>query len=229
MKISWQILGVSAFYLMTLIFLILDLKGEANIPFPTFSPLFLILPIGVFGWISTREKLLQVPEIAGPTLILKALYLIGFGITFWVIWKLEISGNQAAEEFLKHLIVYSQFGFSLFFLVYILSNFLSVMDSGKAVDKILYKPYSLPYYHLRIGGMITVLVVTIYMDAVLAPQANSLTTNILGDYYYQTNQKLEASILYENAWASFRKNHKAKNATAQLLFDLNQPTLAKKM
>jgi hypothetical protein len=227
MKISWQILGVSAFYLMTLIFLILDLKGEANIPFPTFSPLILILPIGVFGWISTREKLLQVPEIAGPTLILKALYLIGFGITFWVIWKLEISGNQAAEEFLKHLIVYSQFGFSLFFLVYILSNFLSVMDSGKAVDKILYKPYSLPYYHLRIGGMITVLVVTIYMDAVLAPQANSLTTNILGDYYYQTNQKLEASILYENAWASFRKNHKAKNATAQLLFDLNQPTLAK--
>ncbi len=101
------------------------------------------------------------------------------------------------------------------------------MDSGKAVDKILFKPYSLPYYHLRIGGMISILVVTIYMDAVLAPQANSMTTNILGDYYYQTNQKLEASILYENAWAAYRKNQKAKNATAHLLFDLNQPTLAK--
>jgi hypothetical protein len=227
MKISWQILGIAALYLLTLIFLILDLKGEANIPFPTFSPLILILPIGVLGWISTREKLIQVDEIAGPAIILKALYLIGFGISFWVLWKLEISGNQAAEEFLKHLIVYSQFGFSLFFVVYILSNFLSVMDSGKAVDKILFKPYSLPYYHLRIGGMITILVVMIYMDAILAPQANSMTTNILGDYYYQTNQKLEASILYENAWASFRKNQKAKNATAHLLFDLNQPTLAK--
>lgn len=227
LKISWQILGISGLYLLTLIFLLLDLKGEVNLPFPTFSPLYLILPIGILGWLSTSEKLEQVPEIATQTKYLKALYLLGFGISFWMIWKLEISGNQAAEEFLKHLIIYSQFGFSLFFVVYLLSNFLSVMDSGKAVGKILFKPYSLPYYHLRIGGMITILVVTIYMDAVLAPQANSMTTNILGDYYYQTNQKLEASILYENSWAAFRKNQKAKSATAHLLFDLNQPTLAK--
>jgi hypothetical protein len=227
MKISWQILGISALYLLSLIFLLLDLKGEVNLPFPTFSPLYLILPIGILGWLATSEKLEQVPEIAAQPKYLKALYLLGFGLSFWMIWKLEISGNQAAEEFLKHLIIYSQFGFSLFFVVYLLSNFLSVMDSGKAVDKILFKPYSLPYYHLRIGGMITILVITIYMDAVLAPQANSMTTNILGDYYYQTNQKLEASILYENSWAAFRKNQKAKSTTAHLLFDLNQPTLAK--
>lgn len=227
MKISWQILGIAALYILTLIFLLLNLKGEVNLPFPTFSPIFLILPIGILGWISTTAKFQQESEIASRPAFLKALYLIGLSITFWVIWKLEISGNQAAEEFLKHLITYSQFGFTLFFIVYLLSNFLSVMDSGKSVDKILYKPFSLPYYHLRIGGMITILVVTIYMDAILAPQVNSLTTNILGDYYYQTGQKLEASILYENSWAAFRKNQKAKNATAQLLFDLNQPTLAK--
>lgn len=227
MKISWQILGISGFYLLTLVFLLLDLKGEVNLPFPTFSPLFLILPIGILGWLSTAEKLRQVQEIAAQPKFLKAFFLLGFGISFWMIWKLEISGNEAAGEFLKHLIIYSQFGFSLFFVIYLVSNFLSVMDSGKAVDKILFKPYSLPYYHLRIGGMISILVVTIYMDAVLAPQANSMTTNILGDYYYQTDQKLEANILYENSWAAYRKNQKAKNATAHLLFDLNQPTLAK--
>lgn len=226
-KISWQILGIAVLYFITLIFLLLDLKGEINLPFPTFSPLYLILPIGVLGWISTSAKLMQVEEIAGPPQLLRALFLIGFGIVFWVVWKLEISGNQAAEEFLKHLLVYSQFGFSLFLLVYLLSNFLSVMDSGKAVDKILYKPHSLPYYHLKVGGLITILVVTIYMDAVLAPQTSSMTTHILADYYYQTNQKLEASILYENAWDTYRINQKAKNATAHLLFDLNQPTLAK--
>lgn len=227
MKISWQILGIGALYILTLIFLLLDLQGEVNLPFPTFSPLYLILPIGILGWISTTAKFQQEPEIAASPSFLKALFLLGFSATFWLVWKLEISGNQAAEEFLKHLIVYTQFGFSLFFIVYIFSNFLSVMDSGKSVDKILYKPFSLPYYHLRVGGMITILVVTIYMDAILAPQVNSLTTNILGDYYYQTGQKLEASILYENSWAAFRKNQKAKNATAQLLFELNQPTLAK--
>ena len=206
MKISWQILGISALYLLTLVFLLLDLKGEVNLPFPTFSPLFLVFPIGILGWLSTQAKFAQVPELAANPRFLKALFGLGFGITLWVIWKLEISQNQAAQEFLKHLIVYSQFGFSLFFVVYIMSNFLSVMDSGKSVDKILFKPYSLPYYHLRIGGVISILVVTIYMDAVLAPQANSLTTNIIGDYYYQTDQKLQASILYENCLSNVSKD-----------------------
>jgi hypothetical protein len=227
MKISWQILAVGALYLLTLIFLLLDLKGEANLPFPAFSPLYLIVPVGALGWISTKMKFEQAPEIAANPPYLKALFLLGFAVTFWIVWKLEISGNQAAEEFLKHLLIYSQFGFSLFFLVYIFSNFLSIMDSGKSVEKVLFKPFSLPYYHLRIGGLISILVVSIYMDVILAAQANSLTTNILGDYYYQTGQKLEASILYENSWAAFRKNQKAKSATAHLLFELNQPTLAK--
>ncbi|HSF52530.1 MAG TPA: hypothetical protein VLA71_02205, partial [Algoriphagus sp.] len=111
MKISWQILGIGALYILTLIFLLLDLKGEVNLPFPTFSPLFLILPIGILGWISTTAKFQQEPEIAAKPHFLKALFLIGFSVTFWLIWKLEISGNQAAEEFLKHLIIYSQFGF----------------------------------------------------------------------------------------------------------------------
>ncbi len=227
MKISWQILAIGALYLLTLIFLLLDLKGEANLPFPAFSPLFLIFPIGVLGWISSDMKFRQEPEIAAKPTYLKALFLLGFAVTFWLVWKLEISENQAAGEFLKHLLIYSQFGFSLFFLVYIFSNFLSIMDSGKSVEKVLFKPFSLPYYHLRIGGMISILVISIYMDVILAAQANSLTTNILGDYYYQTGQKLEASILYENSWAAFRKNQKAKSATAHLLFELNQPTLAK--
>ena len=123
MKISWQILGISALYLLTLVFLLLDLKGEVNLPFPTFSPLYLILPIGVLGWLSTKEKLQQVSEIAAEPKLLKALFILGFGISFWMIWKLEISRNEAASEFLKHLIIYSQFGFSLFFIVYLISNF----------------------------------------------------------------------------------------------------------
>jgi hypothetical protein len=227
MKISWQILGIAALYLVTLIFILLDLKGEVDLPFPTFSPLYLVLPIGILGWISTGAKLQQEPDIATRPAYLKALFVLGFSMSFWLIWKLEVSENRAATEFLKHLIVYSQFGFSLFFIVYLMSNFFSIMDSGKPVDKILYKPYSLPYYHLRIGGLIAILVVVIYMDAVLAPQVSSLTTNLRADYYYQTGQKLEASILYENSWAAYRKNPKAKNATAHLLFELNQPTVAK--
>lgn len=227
MKISIQITLISLLYLLLLFSLFLALTGESILFFPTFNPLFLLIPIGIMSWFPLVSKIDQVKDLAAGAVVLKTLYLLGFGLSLWLVWKLKISGNQPAEELMKHLIVYSQIGFSLFFFVYLMSNFLSVMDSGKSVDEILFKPYSLPYYHLRIGGLITMLVLTVYSQAIVGVQVNSMTNNILGDYYYETDQKLEASILYENAWARYRNNPKAKHATAQLLFQLNQPTLAK--
>ncbi len=226
-KISLQYTLLTAVYLLMLIFLVLDLRGESNLPFPTFAPIYLIFPLGILGWFSMREKIKQSDDLVAPATVIQALYILGFSMLVWTVWKLKVAANQPAEELVEHVLVYSQFGFSLFFFIYLNSNFLSLMNSGKSVYKVMYKPYTIPHYHLRIGGMIVFLVITSYMDAILAAQANSLTTSILGDYYYQTDQKLEASILYENSWDRYRYNPKAKNLTAHLLFQLNQPTLAK--
>ncbi|WP_026952345.1 tetratricopeptide repeat protein [Algoriphagus mannitolivorans] len=226
-KISIQIFIIGLVYFLILIGLLLNLKGEVNLPFLIFSPLYLVIPIGVLGWFSTEQKILQESNLAANPSKLKGLYFLGLGITFWLLGKIEITANQPAEELIKNLLVYSQISFSLFFIIYLMSNFLSVMNTGKAVHRILYKPYSLPYYHLRIGGTIGILVITIYMEAIVAAQFNSFTTNNLANYYYETGKKLEASILYENSWDQYRYNPKAKFLTAKLLLDLNQPTLAK--
>ncbi|MEB2777146.1 hypothetical protein SYJ56_17660 [Algoriphagus sp. D3-2-R+10] len=227
LNITVQISFIALIYLSTLFFIFLDLQGDLNISFPAFSPLFLLLPLGLFGWISIGEKVTQSDKLISTPAVIKALHLIGFGLALWLVWKLKMSGNQPAEELFKHLFVYSQLGFSLFFFIYLLANFLDVMNSGKAIEKILYKPYSLVYYHIRIGGLIVILVITTYAGGIVGVQANAMTSNILADYYYQTDKKLEASILYENAWMRYRKNPKAKFATAKLLLDLKQPTLAK--
>ncbi len=226
-KITWQITIISFGYLTALFLLFMEMTGDLYVPFFGFSPFLLLIPIGVLGWFSLSSKITQIPNLAASGTILKMLHLLGFGLVLWLCWKLISSGNQPGEEFLKHLFLYSQIGFTLFFIIYLFSNFLSIMNSGKAIDEILYKPYSLPYYHLRIGGLMAILVLTIYTGGIIGVQLNALTNNILGDYYYQTDQKLKASILYENSWAKYRKNHKAKHLTAQLLFQLNQPTLAK--
>lgn len=227
LNITVQISIIALLYIGTLFCLLLDLQGELNFPFPAFSPLFLLLPLGLFGWISIGEKVEQSDQLVSTPTVIKALYLIGLGLSLWLVWKLKLAGNQPAEELFKHLLVYSQLGFSLFFFIYLLANFMSIMNSGKAVDKILYKPYSLVYYHIRIGGLIVILVLTTYTGGIVGVQANAMTSNILADYYYQIDKKLEASILYENAWMRYRKNPKAKFATSQLLLDLKQPTLAK--
>jgi tetratricopeptide (TPR) repeat protein len=226
-KTSIQFAGVSLLYLGILFLLLLQLKGEVPLPFADFSPLYLVLPIGLLGWISTREKLAQSDQLASSTQTLQQVYLLGFASTLWTIWKLTYADNQAGEELVKHLVIYSQLGFSLFFFIYVAINFFPLMHQGKTVHPVLYKPFILPYYHLRIGGTIAILVITTFLEAIIASQLSSLTSNIVGDYYYQTNQKLEASILYENSWDRYRYNPKAKNLTAQLLFELNQPSLAK--
>tara|TARA_R110002072_G_scaffold140286_1_gene284424 strand:- start:344089 stop:346872 length:2784 start_codon:yes stop_codon:yes gene_type:complete len=227
LNITVQISFIAIIYLVTLFFILLDLQGDLNFPFPVFSALFLLIPLGIFGWISIGEKVNQSDQLVSTPAVIKALHLIGFGLSLWLVWKLKLSGNQPGEELFKHLLVYSQFGFSLFFFIYLMANFMSVMNSGKAIDTIVYKPHSLIYYHVRIGGLITILVITTYAEGIVGVQANGMTSNILADYYYQIDKKLEASILYENAWMRYRKNPKAKFATAKLLLDLKQPTLAK--
>jgi hypothetical protein len=223
-KISSQMMVIAGLYLILLIVLYLDLIGDQVLFFPIFNPLFLIFPIGILGWLPLKAKINQSHGLAAGSTVLKTLYLLGFGLSLWLIWKLQISGNQPGIELLKHLLVYSQFGFSLFFMVYLFSNFFSVMNSGKPVEEILYKPHYLPYYHLRVGGLISMLLLTTISGGIVGIQVNSMSNNILGDYYYETDQKLEASILYENAWLHYRNNPKAKHTTAQLLFQLNQPS-----
>ena len=226
-KTSIQFAVVALVYLGLLFLLLLQVNGEFPLPFANFSPIFLVLPLGLFGWISTQQKLVQSENLASSVPSLQSLYLLGFASTLWTIWKLTFSNNQAGEELIKHLVLYSQLGFSLFFFIYLAINFFPLMHQGKSVHLVLYKPFILPYYHLRIGGTIAFLVITAFLEAIIASQLSALTSNIVGDYYYQTNQKLEASILYENSWDRYRYNPKAKNLTAQLLFELNQPSLAK--
>jgi hypothetical protein len=227
LKISIQFALITIVYIATLIFILLALTGEQDLPFPVFSPFYLLIPMGIFGWIAIKEKTNQTDQLVASSNLIHLLHLLGLGIAFWLVWKLKISGNQPAEEFMKHLLVYSQMGFSIFFSVYVFANFLSIMDSGKSVDKILFKPHSLVYYHIRIGGLIAMLVITTFAGGILGIQVNSMTTNIVADYYYQTQQKLEASIFYQSAWSRYRKNAKAKNTLIHLLYELNQPTLAK--
>lgn len=226
LNIAVQIGLVALVYLVALFFILLDLTGEVNLPFPIFSPLYLIIPMGIFGWFSVKEKIGQSDDLISSPETVQLLHLLGFGLSAWLVWKLKISGNQPAEELLKHVLLYSQIGFSLFFMIYLYANFLSIMNSGKAVEKVLYKPHSLVYYHIRIGGLIVLLVLTTYTGGIIGVQASAMTTNILADYYYLSDQKLEASILYESSWARYHRNPKAKNTVAHLLLELNQPTQA---
>jgi|GEM_PF-358818 len=228
LKISWHLTIFTALYLLALFFLLLDMNGSLALPFP-FPPLFpLFLLAGYLGYLEVQAKIRQINQPFTLPIIGQTIYWLGFGISTLVFWKADFSLNRPMMDFLDHWLVYTQLAFSLLFFAYLLANFAGFMNSGKPLAEVIFRPKFFAYYHMRIGGIIALLSVTVYADGIIAPQISTSSTNFSADYYYAIGKPLEARILFENSWQRYRRNEKAKVATILLYSNENQPTLARK-
>jgi hypothetical protein len=224
-KISWHILLVAFLYFLLVLFTLLSQMGSINLPFPTVIPGLLMLFCGVIGYWVIKLKIEQSPQAYGLPAIGEAFYWTGFALVLWTWAYAQFNGNQPLYELLTHLFLYSQIVLSVLFTLYLFANFSDVLNSGKDVEKILFKPKFFAYFHMRIGAIMGLVVMVIFAEAVVGVQLSTANTNIAADYYYQVEKPLEAAILYENSWELYRKNDKAKNAAAHLRFGLNQSSM----
>jgi tetratricopeptide (TPR) repeat protein len=225
-KISLHLLVVFFLYFLLLIFTLLSIMGEINLPFPTIPPIILMLIAGAMGYKVLKLKIDQTEQAFEEPLIGKSFYWIGFAFAVFTWTKADFSGNQSLFEFFNHIFLYSQIALSVLFFLYLMSNFLDILNSGKEVEKVIFKPQFFAYFHMRIGALMALVIITVFADLVLGNQLGAASNNISADYYYQSNRKLEAAILYENSWFQYRKNKKAKNAAVHLRYELREPTLA---
>ncbi|PSL03931.1 hypothetical protein [Cecembia rubra] len=219
-KILWHLVVIFIIYFLLLIFSLLHLTGEVNLPFPTLAPLVLMLVAGFLGYGILKLKIEQTDQYFESPLIGKSFYWLGFAITVFTWTKADFTGNQPLFEFLNHAFIYGQIALSLLFFLYTLANFYEIINSGRDIEKVLFKPQFFAYFHMRIGAIMALVILVIYADGVVGMQLSSFSTNITADYYYQSKRPLEAAILYENSWLQYRKNFKAKNAAAHLRFQL---------
>lgn len=221
-KIIWHLLVIFFLYFLLVIFTLLSLMGEVNIPFPVVPTLLLFLLAASLGYGILKLKIEQTDQFYEHPMIGKSFYWLGFAITSFTWAKADFTGNQALFEFLNHIFIYGQIAFSLLFFLYLLANFSEVINSGKEIEKVLFKPNFFAYFHMRIGATMALVILVIFADAVIGMQLSSFTTQLTADYYYQNNKKLESAILYENSWMQYRKNFKAKSAAAHLRFQLGE-------
>ncbi|MEX2511727.1 MAG: tetratricopeptide repeat protein [Cyclobacteriaceae bacterium] len=227
-RISWHFGIISILYLGLIALMYLDLTGDVNvIPLPPYQLLFII--IGVLGFLEIRHKIQHLDQPYQSPWVGKAFYLLGFALTGLVILKAKLVVNTPMFDFLEHIFIYSQLGFGLLFFLYLLINFSGILNSGRALDKIIYQPPFFPYFHMRLGGFLSFLILLVYADAIVAVQFNTASTMNAADYYLATNRPLEARVLYENAFERYRNNKKALNAAAHLYLQENQPTAAIKV
>lgn len=224
-KITWHILFIFLIYFFLVFFSFLDLTGEVDLPFPILPPVILMLISGLIGYFVLQYKIEQTDQVFNHPDIGRSFFWIGYALTTftwaWVIFK----DNQPMIEFFNHIFIYGQVAFSLLFYLYLMANFSQILNSGKELEKIIFKPQFFAYFHMRIGAIMAVLVLLIYADGIVGVQLASGSSNINAEYYYQTDRPLEAAILYESSWIQYRKNDKAKNTASHLRFSLNQTNL----
>ncbi|MDN3669883.1 hypothetical protein QWY93_11160 [Echinicola jeungdonensis] len=225
-KISLHLTFFTLLYLGAMVLFLLDLNGSIELPFAIPSLFWFFIFVGFLGWIETRKKIKQFSQPYKSPLVGQSLFWIGFGISALVFWKAGFSQNRPMMDFLNHWFTYTQISLSLLFFIYTMANFSGYMDSGNPIEKVIFRPKFFAYYHMRLGAAIALLSLIVYTDGIIAPQLSTSSTNFSADYYYATNRPLEARILYENSWARYRRNDKAKNAVAHLYLIEKQPTLA---
>lgn len=225
-KISWHLIVIFLIYFLLLVFTFLSLTGEVNLPFPTIPPIILMLLAGGLGYTVVKLKIEQTEQAFDLPLVGKSFYWIGFAFTVFTWAKAGFSGNQPLFDLFNHLFIYGQLALSLLFFLYLMANFSQVINSGKDIEKVIFTPKFFAYFHMRIGAVMGLVILTVYADAVIGVQLSTASINNDADYYYQSNKPLEASILYENSWMQYRRNQKAKNAAAHLRFQLKEPSQA---
>lgn len=226
-KISWHLTVFSLLFLGWMALMFIRITGGTwgqIIPLPPFQYLFIVM--GVLGFTETIRKTKQIPQPYYRPWVGKIVYLTGFAISILVLLKAKLSVNTPMEDFIEHIFIYSQLGFGFLFFLYLLVNFSAIMNSGKKVENIIYQAPFFPYFHMRLGGLLTLVIFAVYADGITTVQFGAASTNASADYYYSTSKYREASILYENSFERYRRNEKALNAVAHMAFQQNQPTSA---
>jgi len=226
-RIGWHFAIISTLYLGLMALVFLEATGDwLKWPLPPFQ--LLLILIGIIGFFDSHFKIKYYPQTFSEAWIGKAFYLGGFAICLLVLFKAELSGNTPMVDFLHHVFAYSQLGFGLMFSLYIWVNFSAIINSGKAIEKIMYNPPFFPYFHMRLGGTMALLILMVYAGGIIAIQFSTSSTQLSADYYYTTKRPVEASVLYENAFDRYRANDKALYAVSNIYLEQNQPTLALK-
>jgi Tfp pilus assembly protein PilF len=129
--IHWNFIYLNAYFLLT-ISAILGIWGFRQRE-PVYGNIFSFSPFGSY-------------------------FFLGMGIIcFAALSLLAGNDNDPAMRIMRHAIIFSQTGYGLIFMTYVISNFILMMARNIGVYKVLYQPNRMPYFTYRFMGTIAML------------------------------------------------------------------------
>jgi hypothetical protein len=215
--------SMTHFFVITLIYFINLIHAYAarfhftNWDFITFD-LYLLLTIsailGIWG-IRQRHKVYEGIIDADPYGVFA--FLLTGAFAFATIAMLMFSGNDTALNTVGDTIIFTHVGFSFIFIIYIVSNFLSMLEQNYAVHKVLYSPTNMPFFTFRFAGLITTLALVIY-NTWQIPIHNAVSGyyNGIADVYYKIGNAPIAKAFYEQSRTYGFRGHHSNYALANI-------------
>lgn len=146
-------------------------------------------------------------------------YLLFAIITFSTIAWIFANGNDPLVEAFEDIIIFAHLGFGLFFLIYVIYNFVGLLKAGIGIYPVVYKPVNIPYNLVRLAGFAVVAILILQASYLPYYQAISGYYNGLADYYEHIGNREAAKTTFKVARQYAVTNHKSNFAIGQMEYE----------
>ncbi|MGK7391541.1 MAG: tetratricopeptide repeat protein [Candidatus Cyclobacteriaceae bacterium M2_1C_046] len=214
---------ITGIYLINLILLYLYHINKINWNIWYINPYLLLVISSVLGLWGFKQREEQYKHIFPFAPIGGYLYLSLAIITFATIGFFYGSANDPAFEVIEEAIIYGHLSFGFLFLLYILANFSGPLSKGLKVNKILYRPSSMPYFMFRFAGLVGVFAFVIIAGwSIPFNYTFGAFFNQQGDYANVSGNDYMKEGYYQQSRIYAFLNHHANYALANYYEDRNQ-------
>jgi hypothetical protein len=208
---------LSAIYLGNLLVTALHELDIVNWNFVYLNAYLLLVVSAVLGIWGFRDRHPTYENIIAFAPSGALLYLATATIAFGTIGGLLGNANDAALNVMEDIIVFSHLGFSFIFVLYVLSNFASLLGSDLPMHKVLYKPTRMPWFTFQFAGLIATLAFVFFVGwRVYVYDAVSGFYTYLGDLDLKLNNTELARAHFDRARSYGFQSHHANYAMAKL-------------
>lgn len=208
---------LSAIYLINLGLAYAEMKGFIRWNFLTINFFLLLSLSAILGLWGFRQRELLYEHILSANPFGVYLYIGLASVCFFSIGYFLSTANDPALQILKDSIIYSHIGYGIIFFAYVLANFTPMLAKNYQVYKILYKPTNMPYFTLRLAGLIATFAFFASSNwRVSVNQVFAGYYNAYADVYFAQGENQLAESYYRRSAFYVTRNHHAHYALANL-------------
>lgn len=127
-----------------------------------------------------------------------------------------VVGHDALAKSIEDVVLYSQLGFSGMFVIYVLANFIDMLQQRVNMYKVLYQPRRMPYFTYNFASLVVVVALFFIFNQKAYYRVISGYYAGIGDLYQQLDDAASAKEYYRLSNVYSPGNHRANYALAMM-------------